>query len=212
MSTTTSFEFRNMGPEHVEQAAAMELVCFPTANPEHLLDAEDLLGHVTRFPAGNFVVLDGERVIGMGCGLLVDYDFSDLQHTLQGVCGKAGANHRDDAPWYYGTDISVHPDYRGHGIGRRLYELRKDVVRRLNKKGIIAGGIVPGYEAHKATMRCEDYVAKVVAGELYDPTLTMQLHNGFEVLGVIHDYMDDPATDNCAAFIRWRNPDHVPAD
>lgn len=205
----TELVFRLMGREHVEQAAAMELLCFPTANPEHLLDAGDLLAHVERFPEGNFVVLDGMRVVGMGCGLLVHYDFSDLQHTLQSVCGERGAKHDPEAPWYYGTDISVHPDYRGHGIGRKLYQLRKDVVRRLDRNGIIAGGHLPGYREHKDTMTAEEYVAKVVAGELFDPTLSMQLRNGFEVLGVIHDYLDDPSIGNVSSFIRWRNPDRV---
>ncbi|MEZ5342123.1 MAG: GNAT family N-acetyltransferase [Acidimicrobiales bacterium] len=44
-----------------------------------------------------------------------------------------------DGDWYYGTDITVLPEYRGYGIGRHLYELRKDVARTFNRKGIIAG-------------------------------------------------------------------------
>jgi GNAT superfamily N-acetyltransferase len=202
--------FQNMQPEHVERAAEMELVCFPTADPDDLLDADDLLGHIRHFPEGIFVVLDGDRVVGMGAGLLVDYDFSDLQHTLKSVCGPQGANHRPEAAWYYGTDISVHPDYRGRGIGRRLYQLRKGVVQRLDKRGIIAGGHLPGFRDHKHAMSPDEYVKKVVARELFDPTLSMQLKNGFEVLGVIHDYIADPSIDNCSAFIRWNNPDHVP--
>jgi hypothetical protein len=35
------------------------------------------------------------------------------------------------------------------GIGKRLYELRKEVVRRYNKKGIIAGGHIVGFADHK---------------------------------------------------------------
>lgn len=197
--------FEAMRPEHVEQAARMELLCFPTADPDDLLDADDLLGHVEQFPEGIFVALEGDEVVGMGAGLLVDYDFTDLQHTLQGICGERASKHDPNGAWYYGTDISVHPDHQGQGIGRRLYELRKDVVRRLDRSGIIAGGHLPGFRQHKHQLSCEEYVAKVVAGELVDPTLTMQLRNGFEVLGVIHDYIRDPSIDNCSAFIRWRN-------
>lgn len=199
--------FTHMGPEHVEEAAAMELACFPSTNPADLLHAEDLLGHVERFPEGNFVVLDAGRVVGMGCGILVDFDFSHLQHNLHDICGERASGHDPDGAWYYGTDISVLPDHRGRGIGRRLYELRKDVVRALDRAGIVAGGHLPGYRDHR-DLEPEEYVARVVAGELVDPTLTMQLHNGFEVMGVIREYLDDPSIGGCASLIVWRNPDH----
>jgi predicted N-acetyltransferase YhbS len=54
-------------------------------------------------------------------------------------------NHRDDADWYYGVTIAVDPQYRRLGIGQQLYVLRKETVRRLGKKGIVAGGVIPGY-------------------------------------------------------------------
>ena len=57
-------------------------------------------------------------------------------------------------------------------------------------------------------MICQEaYVERVVAGELRDPTLSFQLHNGFEVLGVIKDYVEDPSCGGYAAAIVWWNPD-----
>jgi hypothetical protein len=40
----------------------------------------------------------------------------------------------------------------------------------------------------------------------------MQLHNGFEVLGIIRGYLRDPAIDDVATFLLWRNPDRPPLD
>ena len=57
-------------------------------------------------------------------------------------------------------------------------------------------------------MDVETYVAKVVAGELRDATLTMQLDNGFEVRGVIHDYMPHHHGEDYASLIVWENPDY----
>ena len=111
----------------------------------------------------------------MGLGLFVEFDFDHTEHTLADILGADGvSNHSMDHPWYYGTDISVYPEYRGRGIGRRLYELRKDCVRRYNKRGIVAGGVIPGYRDHIDVMTADEYILKVVAGELYDPTLTFQ--------------------------------------
>ena len=54
-------------------------------------------------------------------------------------------------------------------------------------------------------MSAAQYVEKVAAGVLYDPTLTFQIRNGFEVRGVLENYMHDPTVDNCASLIVWPN-------
>lgn len=201
-------EYVNLAPEYADELEALELTVFATIDPADLYDAPELRRLAAAFPDGNFVVLDGERPIGMGLGILVDFDFEHTQHSLADI--GATELHDPDAPWYYGTDISVYPEYRGRGIGRKLYELRKDCVRRLNKRGIVAGGVLPGYADHIDAMSAQEYIDKVVAGELYDPTLTFQLENGFEARGVIENYLDDPTVGNNSVLIVWENPDHTP--
>ena len=105
-------------------------------------------------------------------------------------------------------DIVVNPEYRRRGIGKQLYELRKGVARRFNKKGIISGGHIGGYAGHKHHMSAAEYVDKVAKGEHYHATLTFQLGNGFEVRGVLADYLEEEAIDNWAALIVWENPDY----
>jgi GNAT superfamily N-acetyltransferase len=160
------------------------------------------------FPDGFFACLDGERVVGQAGGIFLDFDFARPQHTIIGITGAHQCGNHDPAgAWYYGTDIAVDPDYRRRGIGQRLYALRKDLVQRGKKRGIIAGGHIPGYAEHKQRMSAADYVAKVAAGELYDATLSFQLQNGFEVRGVLANYIRDDAIDGWAALIVWENPD-----
>jgi ribosomal protein S18 acetylase RimI-like enzyme len=131
---------------------------------------------------------------------------------MHDVVGHEGVgNHDPDGDWYYGIDIAVHPDYRGRGIARRLYELRKQLVIDLGRKGFIAGGVIPGYADHRNEMSAREYVEAVARGDLVDPTLTPQLKNGFEVLGVVADYVEDATTENWASFIVWFNP-LVPRD
>ena len=165
-----------------------------------------MLAYAEVFPEGFFVILDGDRVVGQGAGIFLDFDFDHPQHTILGITGENQCrNHDPDGDWYYGTDIVVHPDHRRRGIGRRLYELRKDLVRRHNKSGIIAGGYLANFKNHKHEMTAADYVAAVVAGDLYDSTLTFQLGNGFEVRGVLENYLEDEENDGWAALIVWEN-------
>ena len=198
----------SLAVEHAEALEELELAVFASISPDDLYNADELRVLAETFPEGNFVVLDEGRPVGMGLGILVEFDFAHTSHALVDITGENGVEHHSiNHPWYYGTDISVCPEYRGRGIGRRLYELRKDCVRRLGKRGIVAGGVIPGYADHIDTMSAQAYIDKVVAGELYDPTLTFQLENGFEARGVIPGYLDDPTVGNNSVLIVWENPD-----
>jgi len=202
----SDFEFVNLTEELAPKCAELELSTFDHANPEDLLQEEDMLAYARTFPEGFFVVLHGDKVVGQAGGIYLNFDFDHPQHTIAEITGDHQcANHDPDGDWYYGTDIIVHPDYRRRGIGKELYELRKALVIRDGKKGIIAGGYLPGYADHKSEMSASEYCDKVVAGELYDGTLSFQLQNGFEVRGVLENYIEDDATDGWASLIVWRN-------
>ncbi|MBT6065226.1 MAG: GNAT family N-acetyltransferase [Actinobacteria bacterium] len=190
------------------ELAAIERAAFPTVGAVDLLTTEDIETLCGVFPDGGFVAFDGDKPVAMGVGILIDFNFDEPHHSLDDLCGENSCgNHRDDADWYYGVTIAVDPQYRRLGIGQQLYVLRKETVRRLGKKGIVAGGVIPGYADHINEMSAADYVERVVAGELYDPTLSFQLANGFEARGAIPNYLDDPAVGDNAVLIVWNNPD-----
>ena len=190
-----------------EALEQIELASFPMANPEDLLSVDDIRAYAEVFPDGYFVALSDGTPVGQGAGIYLDFDFSRPQHTIAGITGEHQCgNHDPDGDWYYGTDISVHPDYRGRGIGKLLYQARKELVIGANKKGIIAGASLPGYFDHKREISAGDYVAKVVSGELSDPTLSFQLSQGFQVRGMLENYLEDEADDGWAALIVWESP------
>lgn len=199
-------EIVNLEASMADALEEIEHLSFPMANKDDLLSADDIRAYARVFPEGYFVAMLDERPVGQGAGIYVDFDFDHPQHTIAEITGEHQCgNHDPDGDWYYGTDISVHPDFRGRGIGGLLYEARKDLVRRDAKRGIIAGASLPGYFHHKNQMTAAEYVDKVVAEELRDPTLTFQLANGFEVRGMLEGYLEDEADDGWAALIVWEN-------
>ena len=198
----------NLEADMADDLEQIELTCFPMANPDELLSADDIRAYAETFPEGYFVAMIEGEPVGMGAGIYLDFDFEHPQHGIIEITGEHQCgNHDPDGEWYYGTDITVLPEYRGRGIGRLLYERRKALVIRDRRKGIIAGGSLPGYFDHKASMPVDEYVEKVVAGELRDPTLSFQLSNGFEVRGLLENYLEDEADDGWAALIVWENPE-----
>ena len=196
-------------PQYFLALAQLQYDCFPTVDESEYFRLEHFRSHYAIFPDGSFVALDGERVIGFGSGIFADFDFAHPSHKSHEISGNGTySTHNPDGAYYYAIDIGVHPDYRGRGIGSQLYEARKALVKQHNKKGIVAGGIIPDYAAHKDHLTVRQYVDKVMAGELYDSTLSFQLRNGFVVRGLLEDYVEDSVSDNWATLIFWQNPDY----
>ena len=206
----TEVSIVNLDAAMAPELEHIELTCFPMANPDELLSEADIRAYAETFPEGYFVAMVDGRPVGMGAGIYLDFDFSNPQHTIAEITGEHQCgNHDPDGEWYYGTDITVLPEYRGRGIGRMLYEKRKGLVIRAGKRGIIAGGALPGYYEYKKTLPVDQYVARVVAGELRDPTLTFQMENGFQVRGLLENYLEDESDDGWAALIVWENPGYA---
>ncbi len=203
--------YTNLHPKWAEQLTEIEHTVFASIDIEDLLSLRDMEAYCRVFPEGGFVALDGDTPVGFGLGILLDFDFEDTSHSLDDLTGEEDCgNHNPDGDWYYGVTIAVNPQYRKRGIGNRLYELRKEVVRTLNKKGMVAGGVIPGYAKHLNEMTADQYIDQVVAGNLHDPTLSFQIANGFQARGAIPGYLDDPTVGNNAVLIVWDNPDYQP--
>ncbi|HEU5090000.1 MAG TPA: GNAT family N-acetyltransferase [Roseiflexaceae bacterium] len=198
----------NTRPEHLEQLAEHQRICFPTLDPAAWMNVEDFAEHLRVFPQGQHVALDGERVVGQSSTFRVG-DRALRPHGFLEITGNLRfTEHEPDGLWLYGADMSVHPEYRGRKLSKRLYDARKELVRRLHMRGIVAGGQLPGYDHYRGTMAIEDYLQAVTEGRLFDPTLTPQLRSGFVVRGMLPDYLDDAEHGSEASLIVWENPNY----
>ncbi len=205
----------NIRPEHTAELEAMQRLVFPTLTDTELFTAEKYLHHIRLFPQGQFVALmrvNGQtKIIGASSAYRTNFDFNHPDHTFQEAIANGWlSNHDPEGEWLYGVDMSVHPDFRRMGVGSRLYAARTALVQRLNLRGEIAGGMLPGYAAYRQKMSVEEYVRGVINGRVKGMTLAMQLRNGFKVKGILRDHITDPRSNNCAALIVRENPDYNP--
>jgi hypothetical protein len=53
----------------------------------------------------------------------------------------------------------------------------------------------------KDKMNIEEYYERVKIGELFDPTVSVQQKVGFEIVGLMQDYLNDPTCGNAGAVI-----------
>ncbi len=196
-------------PEYFARLEALQRACYPTLADHELMRVEHFASQYQIFAEGQIVVLADEHVVGQGSGFFINFDFAHPQHSFKEICANFYfTNHDPDGAYYYGADISVHPAYRRQGIGQKIYQARQDLVKRYHKRGIVGGGLIPGYAQHKQALSVKGYVDRVVAGELYDTTLSFQLRQGFRLRGLIENYIEDSASDNWSTLIEWVNPDY----
>ena len=189
-------------PEHAAQLEELQRICFPTLDDTERFKAPHYLKHIDLFPDGQFVVIDGERVVGATTTLRLNFDFDHIDHTFADIIqGGWLTSHEPEGAWLYGADVGVDPDYRGRGLATALYAARQETVWRLGLKGQVTAGMIPGYGAVKERMPAEDYYRDVVAGVVRDSTLSMQMGVGFEPKALLANYLNDPICDNYSVLL-----------
>jgi ribosomal protein S18 acetylase RimI-like enzyme len=169
-----------------------------------------LAAHLRVFPEGQMVAIDEAtgKVVGMAASLIVLWDDYELTTSWRDFTASGTFANHDPARGrtLYGAEIMVSPELQGHGIGKKLYEARQALARRLGLLRIRAGARLRDYHRYADRMTPEEYVAAVIRGELVDRTLTFQLRRGYRVLGVVSQYLrHDPESRGYAAVIEWVN-------
>lgn len=189
-------------PSHAHQLEHLQDLCFPSLAPEQRFRAPHYLRHLELFPDGQFVVLDGDLVVGMTSTIRLDFDFDHLDHTFDDIIqGGWLTSHQPMGAWLYGADIGTHPDHRRRGIARALYAARHSTVRRLGLRGQVTVGMLAGFAAVKDRMTIDAYYEAVRSGTMTDPTVSAQRKVGFQMRALVRDYLHDPICDDCGACL-----------
>lgn len=162
---------------------------------------------ITDFPEGQIGIIDNGRLAGMALTLQVDFDTFSNPHTYDDLIGHRNQIlHKPEGDALYGLDVLIHPDYRGYRLGRRLYDMRKELCRQYNLRAILAGGRIPNYHKYREEMTPAEYIEKVDQKQIYDPILTFQLSNDFQVTRLLKKYMpEDVRSMGYATLLEWSN-------
>ncbi len=174
--------------------------------------SKDMLrGQLSNFKEGCFVVTMDNKIIAYSASMIVDSKLALEPHTWSGITNRGfGSNHKEDGEWLYGYETCVDPSIRGSRIGQRIYNARKRLVKLYNLKGIVFGGRIPKLSKEiQKVKNVKDYIKKVKAKAIKDPTLGFQIKNGFQVLGVLENYLpSDKESLGYAAHLKWDNPEY----
>ncbi|MFI5172151.1 MAG: GNAT family N-acetyltransferase [Chitinophagales bacterium] len=194
----------------VEHAAGLENlqhIVFPHLAENEILHKDQYLKHIEIFREGQLVALDGDKVVGGSTTMRYHYDIDHPKHHTfsETVAGGWLTNHDPNGEWLYGIDVSVHPDYRGHGIAKEFYKIRSEIAKNLELKGQLTVGMLNGYHKYKNEFTVDEYYQKVKDHEIFDPTVSVQEKIGFKIIGFMKDYLNDPTCGNAGAVIVMKN-------
>lgn len=202
-----SVEVRGMRPADFAGVRALCAAVYPSTPT---WTEAQLASHLQIFPQGQLVAarLDTGELVGMAASLIVLWEDYGLAATWRDFTGAGMFTTHDPARGrtLYGAEVMVHPALQGQGIGKQLYEARRALARGLGLLRIRAGARLRDYHRHADRLSPEAYVVAVMRGALGDRTLSFQLSQGFQVIGVVSGYLaHDPDSLGHAAVIEWVN-------
>ena len=200
---------RNTRPHEIQKIVDLQKESFPyLARYGNIWHPKELESHLRIFPEGQFVAVEPDgTVVGSASTLIVSFNAEYTEHTWKEITANGMfTNHNPHGNSLYGADISTHPKYRHEGIGSMLYDIRKELVIRLNLRRIIGGGRLFNYCEYADILSASEYAQKVIRGEFRDPVLSFELDNGFKFIKILPNYLDDVRSLNYASFIEWLNP------
>lgn len=197
-----------------------EVLCYANKFPvgtKGCIDKANIKEMVRLFPEGQFVVVTdtpkGEKVIGLALTMRTDYAPSARPLGWLEMIGDLSlAKHDPEGAWLYGVEKAVHPEHQGRGVASALYKAQFALAERLRLKGMYAGGMLKGYESYRERLSVRAYAGKVMRGELFDPTVSMQMRRGFKPRTVIENYAWDRQADHTGMLIVWERPGAAPAE
>lgn len=162
---------------------------------------------INDFHDGQIAIVDDGHLVGVALSVRVDYDTFSDRHRYDDLIGKSEIIRNDAAgDAMYGLDVLIDPEYRGHRLGRRLYEARKEICRSLNLQAILAGGRIPNYHEHADSLKPTEYLDAVARKEIHDPILSFQLANDFQVKRLLRGYLpEDRKSLGYATLLEWNN-------
>ena len=204
----TGVIIRNTNVQDIPKIVSLQKESFPyLARYGNIWRPEELQSHLQVFPEGQLVAIEPDgTVVGSASTLVVSLNPEYAEHTWKGITANGlFTNHDPKGDSLYGADISTHPKYRHEGIGKMLYDARKQLVKQLNLRRMIGGGRLFNYCEYANKMSALDYAQKVITRELRDPVLSFELDNEFKFIKILANYLDDVRSLNYASFIEWIN-------
>ncbi|MGN7471164.1 GNAT family N-acetyltransferase [Brevibacillus sp. SAFN-007a] len=199
---------RNYNRSDFFELIQIQAESFPPPFPSELWwNQEQLTNHITLFPEGAICVEVDGVLAGSMTGLLVSFDPLHPEHNWADVTDNGYIrNHDPQGDTLYIVDICIRPSHRKLGLGQQMMQAMYELVVQKGLKRLLGGGRMPGYGRYAEEWTPEQYVERVVAGEVKDPVITFLMRCGRMPVQIVANYLEDEESRNYAVLMEWKNP------
>ncbi|KIL47519.1 GNAT family N-acetyltransferase [Jeotgalibacillus campisalis] len=200
-------KIRNYSIEDANSLIQIQKNAFPPPFPKELLwTKEQISEHATLFRDGALCIEVNGELAGSFTAMRTELD-DQKAHTWEEITDAGWMRmHNNAGTTLYVVDICVDPSFRGLGLGRELMCAAYQTVVHLKLKRLAGGGRIPGYSAYKNIMPAATYFEKLITGQLKDPVFSFLIGVGRTPVRLIHNYIEDEESDDCAVLMEWKNP------
>ena len=206
--TAIDVTIRNIRIDDLDKILQLQEVSFPDMAAYGMVwPASYLERHINIFSEGQLCAEINGEIVASASSLIVSLKPPYSEHTWHDITGYGMfTTHDPKGDTLYGADISTHPDFQRKGIGTMLYNVRKNLVIRMNLRRIVLGGRLFNYYKYAKKISAIEYSRKIIEGEIEDPVLSFQLKNGFKFIKILPNYLYDRRSMNYSNFLECLNP------
>lgn len=181
---------------------------FPPPFPSDLWWSEEQLeSHIHHFPEGTLCVEVDGKLVGSMTSLLVNFDFKNPLHTWADITDNGFIRtHNPNGNTLYIVDLCVSPKYRGIGLAKWMMLSMYEITIEKKCERLLGGSRMPNYHLYADHLSPEEYIEKIVIGEIYDPVISFLLRCGRMPIKIVPNYLQDEESLNYGVLMEWRNP------
>jgi len=107
--------------------------------------------------------------------------------------GNIRGSHVADGNTVVGVSLCVPLSVQGQQIGFKLViKIFETFGQDESIRWGAFGSRASGYYKHQSSLSIQDYIQKVQDGELCDPVLSFYLQMGFQIIGKVENFIEDP--------------------
>jgi hypothetical protein len=165
------------------------------------------------FPEGQLVAVSAGRIVGSASSLIVLWAEHAANPSWRSVTGDGSFATHDAAGGTLFCAEMIVAGGRGSSAARSLQRAQRRLARNLNLARIACAVPLASYDDMREELSPEEFLERVIWGDLACAELRGLLAEGFQPCGVLRGFMPEDA-DSCghAALLVWLNPAYSPTE
>lgn len=165
------------------------------------------------FAEGQLVAVTAGRVVGAASSLVIEWNEQEPGPSWQSMTGDGFfTNHDANGRTLFCADVSV-AGGRGSSASRSLHRALRRLARNMNMARIVCVAPLMRYPEWKDELSPEQFVERVIWGDVSCPPLQHYLGEGFQYCGILRGFLpEEPNSCGHAALTVWLNPAYSPTE